>query len=282
MKKLKQISKLIAASALSLSLIGVAGTAEAGRDGSYSKIVSSISSGGVDAIISNLEKAENLVCSQCPDAVLPLLEHDDYRIREVAAWWFARRPAFKSMLSTESLNALSSADSIEVRNAADLLGTFRHPRAIAALSTAVVRNDLNGDAKVALTRALGTIGHGSASPALAVAMQDAEPAVRLGAVKAWRLIRHQSSAAPLVSLLADADVAVRREAAAVVGQYRDASGLNALVAQMSDADPEVRRNAVWAIGRIGSASARDAVVAATNDPSGKVRRYAQMALRNLR
>src|SRR5688572_19927169 len=71
----------------------------AGRGSSTSQIKSAIRSGNADAIISELERAERLVCGACIDPVMELLDHDDYRVREAAAWWFARRPSLKAYLT---------------------------------------------------------------------------------------------------------------------------------------------------------------------------------------
>jgi HEAT repeat protein len=256
--------------------------AEAGRGGSNSRIVNAINSGSTDAIIAELERAERLICGACIETVMPLLDDDRYAVREAAAWWFARRPAQKQELHDRAVADLAGNDSVKARNAADILGTFRHPAGIAALSAAAARTALSAEARAHAVQALGTIGHRSANAAIEAAMSDADAGVRLAAARAWIEIRGQAGAAPVVALVADADTQVRRKATAVLGQLRESAGRVALEAQLADADPVVRRNAAWALGRIGDAASREALEAATTDPSPLVRATAKAAIRQLR
>jgi hypothetical protein len=136
-----------------LSLL-VSSVAFAGRGGSYARIASAIQGNDADTIIAELERAERLVCARCVGPVLELLDHDDYRVREVAAWWFARRPMLKAAITMQSLARLAGSDGEAAAKAADVLGTFRHPAVIPALANMLQRN-LSPDAKVAAVRALG-------------------------------------------------------------------------------------------------------------------------------
>jgi HEAT repeat protein len=214
---------------------------------------------------------------------MKLLDDTRYEVREVAAWWFARRPAQKSDITERSLAHLAGSDSDLARNAADILGAFEDPGAIAALSMAVQRPDLSAEARAHAAQALGEIGHIAANPALEVAMRDGDAGVRLAAVSAWLDIRNQGEATPVIARIADADVRVRRKAAAVAGGLREVDARAALEAQLaSDADPAVRRNAAWALGRIGDAASSAVLTAAREDPSPMVRMTARVALRNLR
>lgn len=282
MKTLRHIALIALASAT--FALGTAPTAEAGRGGSHARIQNAIATGSTEAIIAELERAERLICSSaCIETVMALLDDPRYEVREVAAWWFARRPAQKQELTERSLGHLQGSDSIQARNAADILGTFRHPVAIPALSAAALRSELSADARQHAVRALGTIGHRDANDALRAAMQDASAGVRLEAISAWLDIRRQQDAAPVIAAIADSDVLVRRKAAAVVGNLRDAAARSALEAQLAaDQDPAVRRNAAWALGRIGDAASRPALQAATTDESPLVRMTARAALRQLR
>lgn len=274
---------MLLSAAASMLLAGTAQVADAGRGGSFARISNAINGGSEWAIIAELERAERLVCHACIEPVMRLLDDERYSIREVAAWWLARRPAHKSEVTQRSLGYLVSSDSKMVRNAADILGTFRHPVAIPALSTALARTDISAEARAHLAKALGTIGHPDANPALTTAMSDGDASVRLAAVSSWLDIRRQQSAAPVVPLISDSDLTVRRKAAAVVGSFRDSNGRVALENRLAnDSDPVVRRNAAWALGRIGSEASRAVLQAATNDASGLVRRTAKQALRFLR
>jgi hypothetical protein len=84
----------------------------AGKGGSASKINSAIKSGSVDAIISEVERAESLICGDCIQMITNLTEDDRYEVREVAAWWFAKRPAMAKMLAEGFISDLSSGNSI--------------------------------------------------------------------------------------------------------------------------------------------------------------------------
>ncbi len=256
----------------------------AGRGANRAEVAGTIRNGGVDAIISTLEKAENMpATSETIALVEGLLAHDDYRAREAAAWWFARRPFHKDRLTTAARTNLASGESLDVRNAADTLGTFRHPRVVSALASAASRSDIDGPAKAAVIRALGTIAHSAANPALAAAMSDSDAAVKIAALKAWAGVLRQSGAQPAVALLTDADADVRRLAARVVGGLREAgarAGLETILAQ--DGDELARRNAAFSLGRIGESQSRAVLTDARDtDESALVRAYATSALRSV-
>jgi len=281
MKTLSKIALLSAAA--SLVVVGSTSAAHAGIGGSASRIKNAINGGGTHTIIAEVVRAERLVCGACIEPVMGLLDDSRYDVREVAAWWFSRRPSLKTELTQRSLAYLVGNDSTMVRNAADILGTFRHPVAIPALSTALARTDISVEARVHIAKALGTIGHRDANPALMAAMSSPDSQVRLEAVRSWLDIRGQANAAPVVALVNDSNLEVRRKAAAVVGNLRDASGRAALETRLtSDSDSVVRRNAAWALGRIGDSASRSVLEAATTDTSGLVRRTAKQALRRLR
>lgn len=276
----KTLLTTITASAL---VLGAMQVAEAGRGGSWSRIQNAVNTGSQDAIIAEIERAERLICGGCIGTVMDLLEDDRYEVREVAAWWFARRPVQKAELNLRGLAALDGNDSIAARNAADMLGAFEHPQAVEALTRAATRPDLSAEARQHAVRALGTIGHDSGSLGIAAAMTDIDANVRREALNAWIDIRNQNSATPAIALIADGDVLVRRKAAAVVGRLVEAGARSSLEQQLrDDDDAQVRRNAAWALGQIGDASSRAALEAATADPSSIVRMTARTALRNLR
>src|SRR5688572_28800450 len=172
------INKLLVVAAGSLAFLSAVPNADAGRGSNLSRITSAVNSGGAMTITSELEKAERLLCPGCLDVVQPLLADDRYEVREVAAWWFARRAAEKKALTAQSIATLESGGTIEARNAADILGTFRHPVAVPALSAAYGRSGLGAEARVAIVRALGTIGVVDGNPTLTVAMGDSDPDVR--------------------------------------------------------------------------------------------------------
>jgi HEAT repeat protein len=284
MTKIRFATKTFLALATAAVLLGTAGHAQAGRGGSHSRIQNAIRTGSVEVIIAEVERAERLICSSaCIETMMSLLEDSRYEVREVAGWWFARRPAQKRELRERSLAELQGSDSTSARNAADVLGAFRDATSVTALATAAQRQDLSAEARQAAVRALGLIRKADASPALAAAMRDGDARVRLEAATAWYLITGQAGAEPVVALLGDADVEVRRKAASVVGGLREAAGRAALEQRLaSDEDTLVRRHSAWALGQIGDPASRAALQAAEGDASSLVRSTARVALRALR
>jgi HEAT repeat protein len=260
----------------------VAHEAWAGRGGSYGKIASAIRSNNADVIAAELERAEKLVCGSCVGLVLPLLDHDDYRVREVAAWWIARRPFVQAAVVAQSVARLNGTDSIAARNAADTLGTFRHPDALAALGLALDRG-FSDEANAAIVRAAGTIAHPAGEAIIVRGLAAPGPQTREAAALAYWALRGSRSGDPLAGLVNDGDVGVRRAATAAMANYKVSAarpGLETLVA--SDPDPIVRRNAAFALGRIGSGASFGVLkAAAEGDAVSYVRSYAAAALRNL-
>lgn len=281
---MRQIQRALSILIAAAALLVTTGQAHAGRGGSYARIASAIRSGNADAIIAELERAERLVCGACIDLVMPLLDHEDYRVREVAAWWFARRPAQKQEITELGIARLYGDDALLARNAADALGTFRHPGALPALAHAAARQDFPAETRRAAVMAIGTIADPRGEPAVVLAMGDGAPEVRAEAIRSYWALRGSRTGAPVAALLADADAGVRAEAAAVVGHFAFAGARQALEQLVaSDPDSFVRRNAAWALGKIGDAASRPVLeAAAKNDPSSLVRSVAQAAIRGLR
>ncbi|HEY5951162.1 MAG TPA: HEAT repeat domain-containing protein [Kofleriaceae bacterium] len=255
----------------------------AGRGGSAGKIAAAVNSGSVDAIVAEVERAEGLVCPDCMGTMMNLLEDNRFAVREVAAWWFAKRPGAKEQLATQFKAELSKAGSIDVRNAADFLGRVRQFDALPQLRIAIARTDLSAEAKLAIVRAVGYMAHLDGNSVLLTAMNDSDASVRAAAVSAWREILGQLDVKPLVAKLGDSDARVRAAAATVIGVYGEPSArvmLEQLVT--TDTDAFVRRNSAWALGQIGSADSAVALRTAANDSSGIVRGYASAALATLR
>lgn len=277
---MKNIGMKLAAVAF---LAVVASPAYAGKGGSAAKIRSAIQSGSVDAITAEVERAESLSCSECVQMVTNLLEDNRYAVREVAAWWFAKRPQLKDMVATTMVDDLKSGSTIKVRNAADFLGATVTYTALPTLRAAIHRDNLGPEAKLALVRAVSFMGHLGGNEVLTTAMADSDASVRAAAATAWRDILGQTSATPVVGLLVDSDATVRAAAATTVGgmgHVGAAAQLEALV--VNDSDPFVRRNAAWALGKLGQESSRVALAKASTDKSGLVRMVARAALASLK
>ena len=278
---IKSLGSKLAAVALSLGALAT--PAIAGRGGSNGAIASATSSGSVDAIIAEVERAEGLLCPDCVNTVHNLLFHDRFEVRQVAAWWFAKRPGLREQTATQFKQVLLSGGSLDVRNAADFLGRVRQYDSLPALRTAIARGELSPEAKLAIVRAVGYMAHIDGNGILLTAMGDSDATVRAAAVVAWRDILGQVSVTPLVSKLGDSDARVRAEAATVIGAYGERSGLSQLeVLVVNDPDPFVRRNAAYALGQIGSLEAFAALTTASSDKSGIVRNVAKAALTTLR
>src|SRR5262245_27242857 len=191
-----------------------AAPAFAGVGGSPAKIRSAIKSGSVDAIIAEVERAEGLACDECIQLVTNLTEDSRYQVREVAAWWFAKRPAMKKMLADQFDADLLTGGTVKVRNAADFLGATMSYTALPSLRAAIKR-DVGAEAKLAIVRAAHQLGSVKGNEVLVTAMADRDASVRAAGVRAWRDVFDQVDASPAVALLADADADVRAEAATV-------------------------------------------------------------------
>src|SRR5687767_10644652 len=221
-----------------VAFVLLATPAFAGKGGGASKINSAIKSGSVDAIIAEVERAEGLNCGECVQLITNLTEDSRYEVREVAAWWFAKRPAMAKMLADGFVVDLGTGGSIAVRNAADFLGATVTFKALPQLRSAITRSDIDAGAKLALVRAVKFMAHADGNFVLLTAMGDADAGVRAAAANAWREIRGQVSASPVVALLADRDAHVRAEAATVVGAMLDTTARTSLEGLVtSDPDP---------------------------------------------
>jgi HEAT repeat protein len=278
---MKNIAIKVAAVGM-LGWLAAPSAALAGKGGSAAAIQAAVRSGSTDAITAEVERAESLICEDCIHAITGLTEDSRFAVREVAAWWFARRPALKDMLVPQFLAELSAGDTIKVRNAADFLGRTRTFTALPQLRAAIHRSNVGVEGRLALVRAVGFMAHTSGNEVLTTAMSDADAGVRAAAVTAWRDMLDQPSAAPVVPLLADLDANVRAQAAGVVGGMLEQSGRAALEdLVVRDPDSVVRRNAAWALGQLGNAASRAALTHATSDKSSLVRGVARAALAQL-
>jgi HEAT repeat protein len=265
-------------------VLGTAGAAGAGRGGSPRAIASAVASGSADAIKSELERAEYLVCAACVPYVLPLIDNDDAGIRQVAAWWLARRGTSRQVFR-DMLTRLGQPDSLKARNAADVLGEFSNPQAIPALGAALSNPLFDPPARAAMARALGAIRRPAASVPLQNALGDGEPVVRAAALFALRKVDGFNNAAAATPLLGDPDQEVRVQAIFTVAQLRGPTAAAPLVQLLrTDPSPAVRKRAAWALGEIHAPAGAAAAAlgeAASTDPSPVVRSLAAAALGNL-
>lgn len=275
---MKNMTKLAAVAVASLLLCT---PAFAGKGGSAALITQAIHSGSTDAIIAEVEKTESLICEDCVTQVTALVHDNRFAVREVAAWWIAKRPALLNTMSQQFIGDLTG-DSTTTRDAADFLGATRTYGALPSLQTAIARTDLTVEAKLSIVHALDYMAHVKGNAALQIAMGDASPQVRAAAVKAYRDALGQTDLSPVAAKLTDSDASVRAEAAAGVGAFAVRAAVPTLIAMVTtDKDPTARRNAAWALGKIGDSSARAALVTASGDSSPIVRGVAKAALSTL-
>ncbi|CAN5293270.1 hypothetical protein BH11MYX1_BH11MYX1_25780 [soil metagenome] len=281
---MKTLNKLaaVALTLITTSIVHENG-ANAGKGGSANLIKQAVASGSQDAIIAEVERTEGLMCEDCIQTVTNLTEDDRFAVREVAAWWFAKRPQLAHLMA-EQMNEDLKGDAIHVRNAADFLGAIKELKSLPNLRTAMASATLTSDAKLALVRAAGYMAHVGGNPILEAGMSDADPSVRTASIDAWRDVIHQTGSLTVIeNRLTDRDATVRAHAATVVGAMHDLgarASLENLV--VNDSDSTVRRNAAYALGKLGSAESRDALTKASSDRSGLVKNVAKAALASLK
>jgi HEAT repeat protein len=275
--------KLAVVTFLGISL-AAAGSAVAGRGASPQSVQLAIASGSPDAIKAELERAEHLVCVSCVDMVMPLLDNNNQGIREVAAWWIARRGVARNVRVT-MLNRLGQPDSVAARNAADVLGEIHTPSSIPALAAALSNPAFSSEARAHMAAALGRISRPAVVSPLTTALAQTDGVVQVAAMKALQSIAGLRDGSAVSPLLGNGDEAVRAEAATTLGMFHDGSSASALVtALQNDASPIVRKRAAWALGEIHASStvAGPALQnAAANDASPFVRSLATAALTRL-
>jgi len=281
---MRAFSKITVSSLFVASALLASATAQAGHGSSPEAVLSAIRSDSPDAIASELERAEYLVCGACVPYVQPLVDHKDAFVRRAATWWLARRGVARQVY-LDMLGRLSQPDSVKARNAADVLGELHAAGAIPALGAALSNPVYDAQARVAMAGALSRMLKPEAATALANALGDGEPAVRAAAAAGLRAFP-QTDMTQVSALLGDGDAGVRAEAVITLGTLR-ASTAAAAVANLlvSDPDANVRRKAAWALGAMrapSSAAGAALAQAAQKDTSPLVRSLAQASLSSLR
>jgi HEAT repeat protein len=275
------------------SVLALSSPAFAGFGSSSVAIKAAVQSGSVDAIVAELEKAEELPSRGAIDVVLPLVDHDSWRVRDAAGWWLTRRGVRTQVIANMTAR-LQGADPIAARNAGDVLAAMRDFSTVPALS-AFLGKPLDEDSGIAVAKALGAIGHPTAVTALSSALGSplagvrAQSAASLREVRAPRGAKVAASTAVVLPLVGDADANVRRQAIMTIGFIAqsggDAAGAVTALSSAATGDPAatVRKAAAWALGELKDGTARAALQQVqANDTDGLVRSIASAALANLR
>ena len=277
------------------SVLALSSPAFAGFGSSSVALKAAVQSGSVDAIVAELEKAEELPSQGAIAVVLPLVDHDSWRVRDAAGWWLTRRGVRTQVIANMTAR-LSGSDPIAARNAGDVLAAMRDFSTVPALS-AFLAKPLDEDSGVAVAKALGAIGHPSALSALNGGLGSTLAGVRAQSAASLRDLRAPkgttvaASYAPLLPLVADGDANVRLQSIQTIGFIGGAGKVTAtpaVITALSAAatgDPAavVRKAAAWALGELKDGSARAALMQVqANDTDSLVRSIASAALANLR
>jgi HEAT repeat protein len=273
-------------------IVAAPSAAWAGFGSSSVALQTAVQSGSVDAIVAELEKAEELPSAGAINVVLPLVDHSSWRVRDAAGWWLTRR-GVRTQVMADMTARLSGSDPVAARNAGDVLASMRDFSTLPALSKYLTA-PLDEESGVAVAKAIGSIGHPSAIPALVSGLGSplagvrAQSAASLRDMRAPRGFKVAATTASMLPLLTDGDANVRRQAALTLGfigqSGGDVTGAVAALAPIATGDSStvVRKAAAWALGELKDGSARTALTQAQNDADPLVRSIASAALANLR
>lgn len=229
-------------------------------------LMAAIESASPERLFGLLEYGERVECHSCvPLLQRQLLENDDARVREIAAWWLRRRPfGFAAVFREIRLVLANDADPVRRARAAEAIGEFMDPNGVRYLGDAL--RDSDARVREAAVRGLGRINSPASIPFIVQAFADADPRVRDAAVAQVLYVNFFREHEALMGLLADDSPQVRRRAALALGTFRVAEAAPALAGLLrGDADPMVRQAAAWALGRIGGSDARAALTAQRED-----------------
>jgi len=284
------MSNKLYAALLAAGLMTAPGIASAGIDGTTGKIQSAVQANSVDAIVAELERAENIPERGAFDTVLKLIDHDSDRVREAAGWWLGRRGVRQKVIAMAE-QRLNAQDPTAARNVLDTLRGMRDVVTLDLIS-GYVAHPLDEQSGIAGLRAIGAIGAPKGLGALTPALGSSMIGVRVQALRTVRELRAPigqhvvTVGTAYIPLLSDADESVRREAALTLGFLGqgglnpdlDSSGTNALIgAVQNDTSAKVRKAAAWALGEIGAAAGRTALQKAMTDGDAMVRSVATAA-----
>lgn len=239
--------------------------------------------GSPTQLVALLEYGERVECHTCvPLLERRLLEDGNTEIREIAAWWLARRPFGFAAVYRDIRTVLESdTDATRRARAAEALGNFAEPVGVTHLGRAFT-TDASSEVRVAAIRGIARINAPEGLAYISMALGDTDAAVQAAALQSITRVNFFDDYEALLPLLAHSDATLRRRAATVVGSLRVDAAVTALSAMLiGDTDVNVRREAAWALGRIGGAAAETALAeAAASNPPEQVANAIEVA-RNL-
>jgi HEAT repeat protein/lysophospholipase L1-like esterase len=215
-------------------------------------------------------------------ALLPALGDTDAHTRAGAAWALGRMGPAARPAGPYLLASLRDQDPEARRRAADALSAVGLGAALVPALVAIVEDE-RAPGRAEAARVVGALGTGArhAGPALARALDAAEPEVRREALAALRTLGPAAESVPAL-LRALHDPALRWRVPDVLGELGPAAreAVPALTEALADANAAVRWRAAKALGRIGPAARKAAPLLATltRDPQGNVRAAAVTAL----
>ncbi|MGF1466494.1 MAG: HEAT repeat domain-containing protein [Sandaracinaceae bacterium] len=223
-------------------------------------VITTIDEGSPNALFTLLEYGERVECHACvPLLEAEILENDDARVREIAAWWLRRRPfGFAAVMRDMRVVLATDADPVRRARAAEAIGEFMEPAGIAHLEGALA--DVDARVREAAVHGLARINRVDANAVLVTAFEDADASVREAAVGEVLYVNFFPYRDELLGRLADEAPTVRRRAALALGTLGETAAVPALVGLLEgDADPMVRQASAWALGRLGTGDARAAL-----------------------
>jgi HEAT repeat protein len=225
------------------------------------RMVNAIRSASPTAMTALLEYGERVECMECvPLLHAKLLESNDARVREMAAWWLRRRPfGYGRVAASMRRVVMEDADPTRRARAAEALGEFLDVGGLPMLQHAA---NADGEVQVRLSavRALGRLNARGGHAAVVAAMQDDEARVRLAALDQVTKLTFFEDHDAVATALRDTSLEVRRRAAQLAGHARIGAAAGELAALLrDDEDGAVRKAAAWALGRIGGSEAKAAL-----------------------
>jgi hypothetical protein len=228
------------------------------------QMVTAIQSGSPEKLKATLEYGERVYCQDCvPLLEKNLLESSVARVREMSAWWLRRQP-FAAPALVFRLRKLVRADADPVRRAraAEALGEFMDPHAVAELSDAALI-DAEVRVRVAAIHALARLNSDVGFAVLTDTLGDADTLVKLATLDELVNIGAFRDHGALIALLGDTSAEVRTRAARLCGEYRVLEAQSTLVAMLEgDISAQARKAAAWSLGRVGAADGQAALISA--------------------